>query len=125
MTGLTAKVGRGRHRVEVPSEIAHNLDAGDPMARKKTNRIAKAVATLAATLLVEKGVEAAAKAMKKRRARREVAALASDMGKRAKRAAKVAGGKAAKLGSAARERVPAARKKTARNLVRIAKAIEP
>lgn len=94
------------------------------MARK-TNRIGKAAVALVAAALVEKGVEAAAKALKNRRARRKVTALTKNAGKRAKGAAKSAGAKAAKLGSAARKKVPTIRKKTARRLVKIAKGIAP
>jgi hypothetical protein len=94
------------------------------MARK-TNRIGKAAVALVAAALVEKGVEAAAKALKNRRARRKVTALTKNAGKRAKGAAKSVAAKAAKLGSAARERVPPARKKAAGKLVKLAKVIAP
>ena len=94
------------------------------MAEKK-NRIAKAAVALAAAVLIEKGVEVASKAVKNRRARRKGTAVTKQVTQSAKGAAKAAGRKAAALGAAARKQVPAARKKTARYLAKLAKGIAP
>ena len=68
----------------------------------KTKRLAKAVAALAATALVQKGVE---KAMKSRPVRKKAVELKKLVGKRARAAGKAAGKQAQATGKAAGKRV--------------------
>ncbi len=92
---------------------------------RKTNRLAKAAITLAAGTLVEKGIEKAAKAIENRRARRKASGIAKVVRKGAEDTAKSAGKRVSKLKAAAEKKVPAVRKKAAKQLEKLAKMTAP
>jgi hypothetical protein len=91
----------------------------------KTKRLAKAVVTLAATALLEKGIEKAVKAAKDRRVRRKAAELEEVVRKGARTTTRVASRRAKALKAAAEKQVPVVRKKAAKQIERLAKLAAP